>query len=173
MACVSPSNILLCDAVQKITRNNLHQTHFINHCQPKGASCATKDHSLKFAITHGNGTFNNFSPLPSNLTDIAEELVELRKQGNFIVSAKDIQNIQRFTDQEILQWLKPNYITIGFITLAALFTWYTHKPLQPLDIALNHLTLKEQLEALKLKQEIAEYDKDLLNSHPNIIRIGD
>ena len=77
---------------------------------------------------------------------------------------------------------KPNYIAIGFITLAALFAiyiafrlykWFTNKPLQPLDIALNHLNRKECLEALKLKHEMAEYKQDLQDSHPNIFRIGD
>ena len=118
----------------------------------------------------------------SNLTDIAEELVVLRKQGSFIVTAKDLQNIQRFEDNKISEWFQPNYIAIGFFTLAALFAiyivyrlykWYTKKPLQPLDVALNHLNRKECLEALKLKQEVAEYEQDLQNNHPSIIRIGD
>ena len=118
---------------------------------------------------------------------VGEEFVELRKQGSFIVTAKDLQNIQKFGDNEISEWFKPNYIAIGFIILAALFMlyiafrfykWYTKKPLQPLDIALNHLNKKECLEYLKLKKEIDQYEQELqesieqLRESNNIIRVG-
>jgi hypothetical protein len=56
-----------------------------------------------------------------NLTEITNKLIELRKQGNRIVTAKDLQNLQKFDDTEIDVWFKPNYVAIGTITLATLF----------------------------------------------------
>ena len=118
----------------------------------------------------------------SNLTDIAEKLIQLRKQGSFIVTAKDLQKLQPFTEGEISEWFSPNYIAIGFFTLAAIFIfylafrfykWYTKEELQPLDVALNHLNRKERLEFLKLKKEVQDYEDDLETNHCNIIRIGD
>jgi hypothetical protein len=136
-----------------------------------------------FEIRHHSWEWDIKQLFPSsNLTDIAEELVQLRKQGSFIVTAKDLQKLQPFTEEEISEWFKPNYIAIGFYTLAVLFViyiafrfykWYTKKDLQPLDIALNHLSNKERMEFLQLKKEIAEYEEDLRTSHPNIIRVGD
>ena len=136
-----------------------------------------------FEIRHHSWEWDIKQLFPtSNLTDIAEELIQLRKQGSFIVTAKDLQGLQPFTEEEISQWFQPNYIAIGFYTLAVLFViyiafrfykWYTKKDMQPLDIALNHLSNKERMEFLKLKKEIAEYEEDLRTSHPNIIRVGD
>ena len=136
-----------------------------------------------FEIRHHSWEWDIKQLFPSsNLTDIAEELVQLRKQGSFIVTAKDLQKLQPFTEEEISEWFKPNYIAIGFYTLAVLFViyiafrfykWYTKKDMQPLDIALSHLSNKERMEFLKLKKEIAEYEEDLRTSHPNIIRVGD
>ena len=55
MACFSPSNILFSDAVQKITRNNLHQAHLINHCQPRvqvipQVACHSTGHQPKITV---------------------------------------------------------------------------------------------------------------------------
>jgi len=109
-------------------------------------------------------------------------LIKLREQENHIVTAKDLQNLQQFDDNKIDVWFRPNYVVIGSITLAALFTCYivfriyrycTKKPLQPVDVALQHLDLKECLEALEIKNQIREFELDLQNNHQDIIQIGD
>ena len=150
------------------------KSHVIQPDTNQRSSFEIRHHSWEWDIKH---LFPS-----SNLSDIADELLELRKQGNFLVTAKDLQTIKPFEETEIAQWFKPNYIAIGVITLAVLFViylayrlykWYTKDVPQPLDIALNHLNRKERLECLKLKQEIADYENDLDNAHRNIIRIGD
>jgi hypothetical protein len=111
----------------------------------------------------------------SNLSDIANEL---RKQGNHIVTAKDLQNIKIFETPEIDEWFKPNYVSIISITMAVLFTCYiafriykfcTRKPLQFLGEAFRNLEHKEQLQVLELMNQIREYEQDLQTGHQNII----
>jgi hypothetical protein len=115
------------------------------------------------------------------LPNIANELIELRKQGNHIVTPKDLQNIQKFETPEIDEWFKPNYVAIISITMAVLFTLYiafriyqfcTRKPIQPLDEAILNLERREQLQALELKSQINKYEQDLQTAH-QIIRVGD
>jgi len=90
-------------------------------------------------------------------------LISLRKQGSHFVTAQNLQNL-KFSEEEIAQWAKPNYIPIGCIIIAALFFTYLVYRLykhctrrtsmftkSPLDNALNHLNQKECLEALELK----------------------
>lgn len=138
----------------------------------------------KFEIRHHSWEWDVQQLFPtSDLSEIANELIELRKQGNHIVTAKDLQNIKKFEQPDIDEWFKPNYVAIISITMAILFTLYitfriykfcTRKPLQPIDEALNHLERKEQLHALELKNQIREYKQDLNAAHhQNIIRIGD
>ena len=138
----------------------------------------------KFEIRHHSWEWDVQQLFPtSDLSEIANELIELRKQGNHIVTAKDLQNIKKFEQPDIDEWFKPNYVAIISITMAILFTLYitfriykfcTRKPLQPIDEALNHLERKEQLHALELKNQIREYEQDLNAAHhQNIIRIGD
>jgi len=138
----------------------------------------------KFEIRHHSWEWDVQQLFPtSDLSEIANELIELRKQGNHIVTAKDLQNIKKFEQPEIDEWFKPNYVAIISITMAILFTLYitfriykfcTRKPLQPIDEALNHLERKEQLHALELKNQIREYEQELNSAHhQNIIRIGD
>ena len=178
MQCEKSHDTIFIKPISSITVNpgcKLYlKSHVIQPYTNQRSTFEIRHHAWEWDIKHLSPT--------SNLTDIAEELVELRKQGSFIVTAKDLQNIQKFEDNKISEWLKPNYIAIGFITLATLFIlyiafrfykWYTNKPLQPLDIALNHLNQKERLEYLKLKQEITEYEQDLRESHNTIIRVGD
>ena len=150
------------------------KSHVIQPDSNQRSTFEIRHHSWEWDIKHLFPT--------SNLTDIAEELVQLRKQGSFIVTAKDLQKLQPFTDSEINEWFHPNYIAIGFYILAAIFTlylafrfykWYTKEELQPLDVALNHLNRKERLEFLKLKKEVQDYEDDLEMNHRNIIRIGD
>ena len=178
MQCEKSHDTIFIKPISSITVNpgcKLYlKSHVIQPDTNQRSTFESRHHSWEWDIKHLFPT--------SNLTDIADELVELRKQGSFIITAKDLQNIQKFEDNKISEWLKPNYIAIGFITLATLFIlyiafrfykWYTNKPLQPLDIALNHLNQKERLEYLKLKQEITEYEQDLRESHNTIIRVGD
>jgi hypothetical protein len=132
----------------------------------------------KFEIRHHSWEWDVQELFPtSNLSDIANELIEFRKQGNHIVTA-----IQKFETLEIDEWFKPNYVAIISITMAILFTLYitfrvykfcTRKPLQPLDKALKNLERREQLQALELKNQIREYEQELQTSHQNIICIGD
>jgi hypothetical protein len=150
------------------------KSHVIQPDSNQRSTFEIRHHSWEWDIKHLFPT--------SNLTDIAEELVQLRKQGSFIVTAQDLQKLQPFTEAEISEWFHPNYIAIGCFTLAAIFIlylafrfykWYTKEDLQPLDVALNHLNRKERLEFLKLKKEVQDYEDDLENTHRNIIRIGD
>jgi hypothetical protein len=113
----------------------------------------------KFEIRHHSWEWDVQELFPtSNLSDS-------RKQGNHIVTAKDLQNIQKFETPEIEEWYKPNYVAIISITMAILFTLYitfrvykfcTRKPLQHLDEALKSLERKEQLQALELKNQIRD-----------------
>jgi hypothetical protein len=137
----------------------------------------------KFKIRHHSWEWNMQELFPaSNVSDIANKLVELRKQGNHIVTAKDLQNIQKFKTPKIDEWFKPNYVAIISFTMSVLFTCYiafrvhkffTRKPLQPLDEALKNLEPRVQLQALELKNQIREYKQELQTSHQNIIQIGD
>lgn len=149
------------------------KSHVIQPDTNQRSSFEIRHHSWNWDIQHLFPT--------SNLTDIAQELVELRKQGNFIVSAKDLQGLQKFSDSEIDAWFGPNYVAIGVIVLAVLFLifiaykiykWWTKGPMHPLDAAIQHLDRKERLEYLELKKNMLEYEMDQRN-HPNIIRVGD
>jgi hypothetical protein len=178
MQCEKSHDTIFIKPISSITVNPGCKLYLKSHViQPDSNQRSTfeiRHHSWEWDIKHLFHT--------SNLTDIAEELVQLRKQGSFIVTAKDLQKLQPFTDSEINEWFHPNYIAIGFYTLAAIFTlylafrfykWYTKEELQPLDVALNHLNRKERLEFLKLKKEVQDYEDDLEMNHRHIIRIGD
>ena len=135
-----------------------------------------------YEIRHHSWNWNIENLFPtSNMSEIANELIELRRKGNYLVSATDLQQIQKFTEAEITEWFSPNYLAIGFFIIFALmamylayriFKWWTKKELQPLDVALQHLDRKERMEYLQLKQQIAEYETDLQENHPSILKIG-
>jgi len=118
----------------------------------------------------------------ANLSLIANKLLKLRKEGAKFVTAQNL----KFSEKEIEQWFSPNYIAIGCITIAILFFAYLayraykyfnkrtsmfSKP--PFESAINQLNRKEQMEAIKLKEQIKMIEKEENIKHPNIIKIGD
>ena len=141
----------------------------------------TKDQHLKFAITHGNGTLNIFSPhwiwltLQRNSSN-KESKAALSLQPKTYKTSKNLKTtkFQHGLNPTTLQlvsspWQPSSYSTSHSGSINGTPTY----PLQPLDVGLNHLNQKECLEYLKLKQEIAEYEQHLWESHNNIIRVGD
>jgi hypothetical protein len=138
---------------------------------PNQTSCMELGHSTIFPT--------------ANLTLIANELLALRKQGSHFVTAQNFQNL-KFSEEEIAQWAKPNYVTIGCIIIAALFFTYLAYKLYkhctkrtsmftklPLHDAPNHLDRKECLEALELKAQTKMFEQDEKENRPNNIKIGD
>ena len=126
-----------------------------------------KQHSWEWDIQHLFPT--------ANLTLIAQALTTLRKNGNHIVNAKELQNL-KFTEEEITSLMHPNYILIIVIILALgatafmcykLYRWYKFEHPQPLDEALAEFDRKERLEYLELKKASVAYNREL-----DVIKIG-
>jgi hypothetical protein len=112
----------------------------------------------------------------NNLTQLAAALVDLKKSGTHLVTAKELQNL-KFSPEELTSLIHPDYILIAVIIIGIAIVGFisykiykrcTYEHPHPLDEALAHLDRQERLEYLELKNQTARYKRDL-----DIIKLGD